>query len=390
MDTKKLILEFINMIKSGKITSSDVPVEEIQACILLEIDTRKEYFGEKRHQELKEEVNQLFANATPLLNKLEQLHMGFLFLPETDDTARYAQQLSEQNTYNQLSASYSELVEKIRQSLQNVSYFSYIHQDNNDAEVTEILEFMKKNGKPEIFNYNFVAEYGESCDYEIKTDEESGFPYIEYRNLRIYYPKEWENNEKKIKDWHRSILYEQDKQSPHCYECEDKSWFVQEGDVVLDAGAGEGSFTLSVIEKASKIYIVEADPIWQKPLELTFRKWQNKVVFVNKFLSGRDSELEITLDSLIGNTPINFIKMDIEGFEIPALSGAKEILKRKNIRCALCTYHRSGDSETIKSILGKNGFETRYSRGFMYVHDDIYAVLDAELRRGIIYGKSIS
>jgi 16S rRNA A1518/A1519 N6-dimethyltransferase RsmA/KsgA/DIM1 with predicted DNA glycosylase/AP lyase activity len=45
---------------------------------------------------------------------------------------------------------------------------------------------------------------------------------------------------------------------------------VAEGDVVVDAGAAEGNFALSVIDKASKVYIIEGDAGWCEALRQTF------------------------------------------------------------------------------------------------------------------------
>lgn len=386
--TQELLGKLTELLMQGKIQETDVPMEQVQACILEEIEIRKQHFSQEQYQNLQEKINEICMDEEcSVLKKLEELKIGILFLPDAigdGKTNVYEEATNLVQGYQWLENAYASLVVKIRERMQTVSYFNYVHGDNQDAEVSEILAFVNKNGKPEIFNYDFVGEYDDyPCD--IIMDEEEQYPYIEYNGNRVYYPKDWE--EKKIKDWHRSIVYEQDKKSPHCYECTDQSWCVQEGDVVIDAGAGEGNFTLSIIEKASKVYIVEADEIWQKPLELTFRKWKDKVVFVNQYLSGKESEAEVTVDALGKKDDINFIKMDIEGFEIPALSGAKEVLQKGNVRCALCTYHRKSDEENIKNILESYGFETECSRGYMYIHDDINVVLDAELRRGIIYGK---
>lgn len=68
-----------------------------------------------------------------------------------------------------------------------------------------------------------------------------------------------------------------------------------------------------------------------------------------KWLNGRlVYERIINLNTLV-TEPVNFIKMDIEGAEVSALIGADKVFKNsKDIRCAICAYHRHGDEEKNK------------------------------------------
>ena len=50
-----------------------------------------------------------------------------------------------------------------------------------------------------------------------------------------------------------------------------------------------------------------------------------------------------TLDSLYKNENIDLIKMDIEGFEMNALQGAKEIIKNQTPTLILSAYHKNRD-----------------------------------------------
>ena len=74
----------------------------------------------------------------------------------------------------------------------------------------------------------------------------------------------------KIAGYYRSVVTEQDARSPHCYANE--AFGVKEGDVVVDAGAAEGIFTLDCIDRAKKVYIIEADAAWMEALKETFRE----------------------------------------------------------------------------------------------------------------------
>jgi len=48
----------------------------------------------------------------------------------------------------------------------------------------------------------------------------------------------------------------------------------------------------------------------------------------------------VTLDELMADETPTFIKMDIEGFELDALAGARECIRRCRPKLAICVYHR--------------------------------------------------
>lgn len=387
MNTKQMLEKLQDLLHRGQIGKEQIPLGELQDCIFAEIDLRQLSFSEEQITEMKNEVKRilLLDDIKDLEQGLETLRLCLLFLgtQPIDEMQQPAKEHLDQivAAYKQVSYAYHDLLKKIREHLQTVDYIKYIHNNTEDSQITEILDYMDRYGKPEIFNYDFISEYPRER-YQVYYDADHRYPYCMFLDKRIYYPNDW--GEEKILDWHRSVIYEQDSRSPHCYINEGGE--VSEGDVLLDAGAGEGMFTLSVIERIHKVYIVEADPIWEEPLRLTLRDYLDKVVFIVKYLSDKDTEQEITIDKIIGDQKINFIKMDIEGFEISALCGARQTLQRANLKCALCTYHRKTDAESIKEILEGFGFKTEYSKGYMYIYDDIEAVLEAQMRKGIIYG----
>jgi len=47
----------------------------------------------------------------------------------------------------------------------------------------------------------------------------------------------------------------------------------------------------------------------------------------------------VPLDDVLGNEPVSFIKMDIEGAEPQALRGASQIIRTRKPRLAVCVYH---------------------------------------------------
>lgn len=71
------------------------------------------------------------------------------------------------------------------------------------------------------------------------------------------------------------------------------------------------------------------------------------------FLSN-DGEIAVpvvTLDSIVKDEPVAFIKMDIEGSEMQALRGAANTIRRDKPLCAICIYHKPGDMLEISSYL---------------------------------------
>ena len=133
--------------------------------------------------------------------------------------------------------------------------------------------------------------------------------------------------------------------------------------------------------------MIECDKGWMEALRYTFGPYKDKVVFCEKFLSNTDSENTARLDTLV-KEPVDFIKMDIEGEEIRALEGGRGLLSNSgHMKCAICAYHRHGDEEKIKEMLGGMGFETSISKGYMLFlySDDV--LKEPELRRGIIRGR---
>lgn len=59
-----------------------------------------------------------------------------------------------------------------------------------------------------------------------------------------------------------------------------------------------------------------------------------------------------TLDVLV-NEPVSFIKMDLEGWELKALQGASEHIKRDRPKLAIAVYHSSPDLRLIYEFISK-------------------------------------
>ncbi|MBP3505376.1 MAG: FkbM family methyltransferase [Lachnospiraceae bacterium] len=252
------------------------------------------------------------------------------------------------------------------------------YENSKEKDMVDTLNEFRKGNVSILGSYN--PPYTEFSEVH---REESGFPFILFEGKRMYYPKNYLFNRKDGKEVVEDILYEQKKNSPHLYIPE--GYKMPENAVIVDAGVCEGNFALRYVENAKKIYLVEADDEWTEALQMTFKPYADKVVFCNKFLSGHNNANEITLDALIDDR-LDFLKMDIEGAEVDALLGGKEVLTNNRVQCAICSYHRQYDEKYIEHILRSYGYDTKPSDGYMFFAFDENMVETMDLRRGVIYG----
>ncbi len=91
-----------------------------------------------------------------------------------------------------------------------------------------------------------------------------------------------------------------------------------------------------------------------------------------------DTVQTITLDDYVSMTQlqrVDFIKMDIEGAEIPALQGAIQTIRHFKPRLALCLYHKDDDVMTIPKFLKELGVPYRFNFKWVQLTDGWEAVL---------------
>lgn len=253
-----------------------------------------------------------------------------------------------------------------------------------DCEDQEILDILKHY---EVKGFNIFGTYNahEGKKSLVYRDTDNA-PYILFEGKKMYYPMTFcffhQNGQEYVKD----VLGEQGELSPHKYIRTPED--IPENAVIVDAGVCEGNFALRYIEKAKKIYLIEPDHIWMDALKKTFAPYSDKVVFCEKFLGNNDTKDTIKLDSLVKEN-INFLKMDIEGAEIDALSGGAQILTCSNAKCAICSYHKQYDERNIKALLKTYGYRTSTSKGYMFFIHDTTIKDSLDFRRGIVYGNKI-
>lgn len=293
-----------------------------------------------------------------------------------------------------LTASYEEIKEQIKKEfpqlvdmVESMSFFYKQglvkrYQGSCDPEIVEILNYLQVNDL-QTFNYEFTKKYSK-MEIEIQFDENCRMYFVYHNGKRLYFSKSLKSRES-VADYYRSILIEQDAGSPHKYT--DESFGVEDGDVVVDIGVAEGNFSLQIVDRVSKLYIIESDEKWIEALQETFRNYGDKVVIIKKFISSIDLGKYATLDALI-QEPVNFIKMDIEGNEWDALLGAEKLIARSNnLKCAVCAYHGDFDEILIKNVFMEYGMKSSVTKGYMWFCETVrQTYVSTRLCRGIVRG----
>lgn len=160
-----------------------------------------------------------------------------------------------------------------------------------------------------------------------------------------------------------------------------RRWMPASGCSYLDGGAYDGD-TLRMAQSAlspAQIYAFEPDPsnyqrlcafttgqslpVTQFPLGLSdapaflrFRSGQSDASSLDR---DGDSTIQVAaLDDLFRHTRIDFIKLDIEGSEIPALQGARQLIAMRHPFLAIAGYHRWDDLWRIPLLI--NDFSKKY------------------------------
>lgn len=181
----------------------------------------------------------------------------------------------------------------------------------------------------------------------------------------------------------------------------ERFYHIKKGDVVVDAGANVGMFTVKAAESVGENgKVVAVEPVEEnfRLLEknVAYRNFDNvtlvkkalgaykgKAKFIVSKLSGTHqvkdvikepelpkNEVEIEMTTLgdickeLNLHRIDFLKLDIEGAELEALKGAEESLKiTRNIAMEL---HYDGEDEEVKRFLEERGFDVKVIGSMLY------------------------
>jgi len=356
--TAELLGKIKAALQSGALGIAEFPLGDVLVCVQKEIELNRPAYSDEQYAMIMDQYgklcNSLQGGAVDVEKSLLLLDCLSLCL---------------------------NMISSLVYELATVEYWKSKHTEFT-SEIQTVAENIAKKKRIDLINYDFVEEY-DNFTTDVYQDEE-GWLFLLYRDHRMYFPLGWTGDE--VVAYIKYIVVEQDGRSPHCYRKD--GYGVKYGDVVLDVGGAEGFFALDCLGIASKIVIIEADEGWMAALKRTFAGYLDRVQLVYAYADKESSGNSIAIDDLFADSPVNYIKMDIEGFEMAALQGAvKTFEKAQDLRCAICAYHRKEDESQIKAFLEGFGYETATSDGYMNPNWTQAAYLDAEVRRGIVFGK---
>lgn len=149
---------------------------------------------------------------------------------------------------------------------------------------------------------------------------------------------------------------------------------ISEGATFIDCGAFTGDtveeFRRQVKDNFKKIYAFEMDSVNFEELKNSHATKDDRIMLINKGVSDKKTQVNysrsgcpsyvagdpnsfnycaevIPVDEMIKEGEIkekvSFVKMDIEGAEMDALRGMKEMIVRDKPVLAICVYHKSND-----------------------------------------------
>ena len=292
--------------------------------------------------------------------------------------------------YEEIKKQIIQINEKLESKIENKYFFVKDallkrYKDCENKEIKSKIRRIEDEGL-KVFNYDFVKKYKED-DCDVNFDKDVGLYYANHNGKAMYFSKEIDTKEK-AKRYYNSLRMEQDIQSPHRYI--DEKVCIDDGAVVVDVGVAEGNFSLDIVDKVKKLYLIEADENWCNALKITFKDYRDKVEIINGYLTSYDDGMLHKLDSII-DEPVDFIKMDIEGAEYDALCGADKVIDNSpNIKLAICSYHGDYDEVLIKSYMQQHDIEYYTSDGYMWFpYTTKQTLVSTKLVKGMIRGYKV-
>ena len=238
-----------------------------------------------------------------------------------------------------------------------IIFFYWLFGNRNNVPFRELIDFGLKPPVKDI-----------AARFLDEVTSEGSFYAVTYKSLThtLYWPKEYP-----LDGIYQVTSESFDKKDWHYYQ--KKGTEVAPGEILLDIGAAEGLFSLTVAERCKKIMLVEPNDHFVEALKHTFASFQEKVRIFDVAVGSKNGEITFnpdsligrieadtkpgrkkkltTVDDLMGDLPITYLKADLEGFEIEMLKGAEKTIKRNRPKIAITAYHKENISGEIIGLI---------------------------------------
>lgn len=248
---------------------------------------------------------------------------------------------------------------------------------------SEVIDLLEKRGAIIIEYSELVSLNSEYIEYYYKMHNiVIDNNIMKVKNVTLFYPKDEIDREIFFADIGEElapgVLKDYSFVVDGDYEI--KQVHLEEGDVVIEAGANLGVFTCYAASKGNEVIAFEPSKKALNVLLEQQKLYPNKIQIMEVALSDavgtttfyessncafsslrdRDknaSRIDVcmeTIDNLVKNGKlkrVDFIKADIEGAERDMLRGAKETLKTMAPKLSICTYHLPDDKEVLERII---------------------------------------
>lgn len=128
--------------------------------------------------------------------------------------------------------------------------------------------------------------------------------------------------------------------------------------------------------------------VWNKKAYLCYNNENTFGNFsVSETVEKTQNQLANTLYEILGDIPITFMKMDIEGAEYNALLGAEYLIKKYHPIIAICVYHKRDDYYKLLMTIDKflPGEYSFYFRQYRYTPTETvcYAIPKHRMKKGV-------
>ena len=236
--------------------------------------------------------------------------------------------------------------------------------------------WLKKNGEALFFDFNGAKL---PAVLEPKIYESLRYIFEDVFLFSCFYNDKYEKDFINFMDQY--VLDE----GPYSYCDNNFKVIVEQGEIVIDAGAWIGDYSAYAASKGAIVYSFEPDmklfELLCKTKELNKAGNQERIFPVQKGLGSIECKMSLSADtgSGVGNSividrgagkselidvitldsfvqekkleKIDFIKADIEGAERDMLRGAYNVLKEFAPKLAICTYHLPDDPEVLEKLI---------------------------------------